>query len=108
MPRHRFVLTFPTYMNEFRGCWGFTLVFLSKVVSFELDSLFWLERGVINWLWFVSKVSYCPGVLCEGSQEVLLQRSGGLVVANVLSFALESSKVGGMSQQKWRKFDPPR
>ena len=34
MPRQRFVSTFPTYMNEFRGRWAFTLVFLSRLSVF--------------------------------------------------------------------------
>ena len=67
---------------------------------------FWLERGVVNWLWFLSEASYCPGVLCKGFQGVLLQSSGGVLVVDCPSFVLEGSKVGGMSRQKSPKIWP--
>ena len=79
-PRQRLVSNFSMYMNKFRGRWAFTLVFFSKFCP-RLSVLswvhFWLERGVVNRLWFLSEASYRPGVLCEGSQGVLLWSFGG-------------------------------
>ena len=100
MPRQRFVSTFPTYMNEFRGPWAITLVFLSK--GCQLNWIhFWLERGVVNRLWFGHWSSYHPAALCECSQEVLLWRSGHVSAANWPLWPVEASKVGGMSGWKY-------
>ena len=75
---------------------------LSKVVSSELDPL---DRGVVDWLWFGRRWSYCPVILCEGSQEHLYYEVmvGGF--GYLCQFwPVEARKLGENRQ----KFGPPR
>ena len=66
-------------------------------LSVELDP----HRGVVNRRFLSLYWSFRPAVLYRASQEAVLRSSSGLVVANILSFALEGSKVRGMSGQKY-------
>ena len=57
------------------------------------------DRGVGHWLWFGCQLSNLPAVLCEGSQDILLQRSGHIWVSDCQLWAVEALKVRGMSGQ---------
>ena len=53
-----------------------------------------LDRGVVNRLWFGSRWSNCPLVLCTASQEHLLQSYVGCYGWLCQLWPVEASKVG--------------
>ena len=95
--KYRLVCIFLTFHRPL-GC--FSVNFSSFVQSCERLVLAGSsDRGVVNQLWVSPQWSNRLVVLCEGSQDVLLQSSGGVLVLNCPSCVLEGSKVGGMSQR---------
>ena len=74
------------YLSYFDKPLGLFLSVFAKFcprLSVELDPL---RQSAGEWLWFSSRWSNCPLILCRASQEAVLQRSGHILVANILSF----------------------
>ena len=71
--------------------------------QFLTSSALKVDRGAGDWLWLGRQPSYRPAALCEGSQEAVLRRSGGVLVVDCPSFVLESSKVRGTCRRKSAK-----
>ena len=96
----RYVSTIPTYMNKFDRPLGllfrdFSLVLVQWCVSFLSWIHFWLDRGVVNWLWF-SPLEWFnhPVVLCTSPHMMLFYEDLVVFWLQIyLSFCQEMFKV---------------